>query len=551
MNKLKYVIIFVIFFTAINTAWALDIEYGSIIDHKNNDLLVSYYGIGKKTNYLCSIVSLKCATSKKTILNTSKVSTPSPLNVDVQKELKNKGAIRITISPDKKWLAYYIPASGQENTRTYVVKNLKTNTDSILSEKISYWDIINEERKVFEFSPDSKTLLYLDDRDNTSSIYKVTLNDLDNTELKNTKIKTLAFNISYFIFSSPSIVYYIGNNKTNPYNWALYRLELKSGKEKIIETNVSYIDSILKINNYFIFTRLQAKGYGPEIYNTKTGKLSFLKIPNITTKKNITNEVYTKIGNLNSIIMMPAKYDPKKSYPVMIWLHGGPLRQTSLSYHPYHSYGIYDATLKLLQKNNVIVVKLDYHGSYGYGRQYASDISGNVGKGDISDIMETVKYIKSKYNVKNVYLSGNSYGGYMALRAVVEYPDTFNGIMSINGVTDWESLLVKMKTSIFNTQFGGLPNSSNRKLYDQASIIDRIKNLGNQKIKIIQGTSDGTIPPWQATTLADKLKDKNKNVEITMYEGEDHVFKEKKNIGDICVRMFNLVDVPVDKECTK
>lgn len=549
MTKFKYIFIFLAFFITTPEVMALDIQYGSINGQKNNDLLVQYYGIGKKVNYICNIISLKCSTTKKTTLGTT--NTTLNLKNSVKKELQDKGATHITLSKSKNWLAYYIPAYSQENIRTYVVKNLKTNNDYILSENISYWDIINEQKKIFEFSPDEKSLIYLDDKENEMSLYKVELASLTGTELSNSKIITSAYNIGYFIYTDSQNIYYVGNNKINPYEWSLYSLDLKTGKEKIIETNVSYLDSILKINNSLVFIRLQNKGYGPEIYNTKTKKLGFFKVPNINTSKNIKNETNVKIGKLNAIVMIPPSYNADKTYPVMIWLHGGPIRQTSLSYHPYHSYGIYDAILKLLQKNNVLVIKLDYSGSYGYGREYYESIKGNVGKEDINDIIETVKYAKDKYKVKDVYLSGNSYGGYMALRAVVEYPEVFKGVFSINGVTDWESLLVKMKTSIFNIDFGGLPNENNRKLYDQASIISRIGNLGNQRIEIIQGESDGTIPPWQATLLSDKLKESQKNVNLVTYKGEDHVFKEKKNISDLCVRMFGLMGIPVDKECTK
>jgi dipeptidyl aminopeptidase/acylaminoacyl peptidase len=137
----------------------------------------------------------------------------------------------------------------------------------------------------------------------------------------------------------------------------------------------------------------------------------------------------------------------------------------------------------------------------------------------------------------------------MSLKAVVDHPETFTSIMSINGVTDWESLLVKMKTSIFNTQFHGLPNDSNRNLYNQASIINKISNLGNQSITIVQGQSDRTIPPWQADLMYDKLKEQNKNVNIIKYKGEDHVFKEKKNISNLCIAMFDLVGKKASKEC--
>ena len=90
MNKLKYIIIFVIFFSAASSANALDIQYGSILSHKNNDLLVQYYGIGKKTNYICNITTLKCSNTKKTTLITSSNKTTSPLKPEVRKELQEK-----------------------------------------------------------------------------------------------------------------------------------------------------------------------------------------------------------------------------------------------------------------------------------------------------------------------------------------------------------------------------------------------------------------------------------------------------------------------------
>ena len=409
---------------------------------------------------------------------------------------------------------------------------------------------MNEEKKVFEFSPDEKTLLYLDDKDGFMSLYKVDLNSLTNGKIESIKVNSEAYTVTYFIYNDSSNIYYIGNSKDNPYKWSLYHLDLSTNKENIIESYVSYTDPITKIGPVLIFNRLQAKGYGSEIYNIKTKKIAYFKVPNISTKINIQHEQYVKVGNSNAVVMTPLSYNPKKTYPVLIWLHGGPLRQTSLGYHPYHSYGIYDASLKLLQKNNVIILKLDYMGSFGNGRVYSEKIQGNVGTGDINDVMDAVSYVRNQYHVSDVYLAGNSYGGYMSLKALVEHSDTFKSITSINGVTDWESLVVRMKTSIFNTEFNGLPNTLNKNLYDQASIINKIGNLGNQKIEIIQGGADDTIPPWQSVLLYDRLKAVNKNVTLNTYKGENHVFKLKKNIDSICIKLFGMIGIKNTKECT-
>lgn len=547
MSKLKYLFILIILFTSVSSIEALDIQYGSINGYKGNDVLVEYYDIGKKSDYICNILNYKCSPTKKTILGKT---NSLIIKASIKKELKDKKALHITLSKKNNWLAYYITTKEGDNTRTYIIKNIKNNNNYAISSNVNYWDLVDEQKKVFEFSPDEKTLIYLDDKDGFMSLYKVDLNSLSNGKIESVKINTGAYNINNFIYDDYSNIYYVGNSKDNPYKWSLYHLDLKINKEDIVESYVSYTDPIIKIGSTLIFNRLQEKGYGPEIYNIKTKKIAQFKIPKISTKINIQNEEYIKVGNSNAVVMTPLNYDGRKTYPLLIWLHGGPLRQTSLGYHPYHSYGIYDSILKLLQRNEVIILKLDYRGSFGNGRDYSDKIKGSVGNGDIDDVMEALKYMKNKYHISDTYLSGNSYGGYMSLKAVVENPESFKGVFSINGVTDWESLLIKMKTSIFNTPFNGLPNALNRKLYDQASIINKISNLGSQRIEIIQGEADDTIPLWQASLLYNKLKEVGKNVNLVTYKKENHVFKEKKNIGDICVRLFGLIGIKPDKECT-
>lgn len=277
-------------------------------------------------------------------------------------------------------------------------------------------------------------------------------------------------------------------------------------------------------------------------------KISQIKTPYIKQNIILKDQEVVTFGTSHGVLMKPSDIHVN-SYPLVIWLHGGPYRQTSYGYHPYHSYGIYDSILELLRKDGVVILKLDYRGSLGFGKEYSGAIKGSVGKGDTEDVMSAITYAKSRYNINNVYLIGNSYGGYMSLRTLAEHPNSFAGVVSINGVTDWESLMNKMQTSIFNTQFNGTPNVNNRYLYDQASIINRIGNIGNQKIVIIAGEADHTIPYWQATNIYDAMKTQNKNVNLISYKDEDHVYKEKKTIQDLCVQLFNFVGVSTDVEC--
>ncbi len=549
MRNLKFLALILISIAAFGKAEALDIEYSTTLSTKGSDMLIEYSSIGKKQNFICSTVSAKCTSTKKTTLG---VSSSLSLKQSLKDELDAKHANHITLSPSRNYLAYYIDGTDSAPNRTYTIRDMRTDKEYTISSSTSYWDLVSDEGRVFDFSPDEKRLVYLDDREGTLALYMVDMTTLSNPAIASTKLATSAYQADDFFFTDNQTIYYVGNSVSNKYIWSLYRYNLATGKDAALETGVSYVDPLRKIGSAVVFNRLQTKGYGPEMYNTSTKKIIQFKVPNISTaKKTPTNEEIITVGAATGVLMTPTSKDMTKSFPLVIWLHGGPYRQTSYGYHPYHSYGIYDSILELLRKDNAVVFKLDYRGSFGFGRAYAEGIKGSVGKGDVDDVMAAIAYAKNRYHISGVYLAGNSYGGYLSLAAIAEHADALTGVMSINGVTDWESLLVRMQNSIFNTEFNGLPIDGNRALYDQASIYNKIQNIGNQPIKIIAGEADRTIPFWQATDLYAKLKAANKNVSLVSYKGEDHVYAGKKTIQDLCKQMFTFVGLPVDKDCSK
>ncbi len=538
---------FLIFAASFSKAEAVTINYGTILSTKGTSFIVDYYAIDAHKYFICSVTTRACTATNKTTLGTT---TSLPIKATLKKQLAAKYANHITLSPSKNLLAYYIAANGNTPTRTFTIRNIKTGKEYSAVGGVSYWDLIYEEKGIFSFSPDSKKLAYLDDKDGTSAIYMVNTSALSGTTFKSTKLPTTAYQVFDVLFTDNSTLYYIGNSKTNPYIWSLYRYNLKTNKDIVLASNVSYVDPLRKIGSSVVFNELQALGYGPALYDTVAKKLHQFTIPGVDTKGDTSSDEVVHIGGETGVIMLPPTFDPSKSYPLLIWLHGGPDRQSSYGYQPYHSYGIYDSILKLLQKDGTIVLKLDYRGSLGFGRAYTESIKGSVGVGDVTDVMDAVTYTQNLYHISNTYLAGNSYGGYLSLKALVDRPDTFAGVISINGVTDWASLLVPLRNSIFNVDFNGLPNQTNQNLYDQASILSRVSNLGNQKVEIIQGQADKTINPSQAELLYNALSGLHKNVSIVRYPGEDHVFRYSNNISDLCTQMFTFVGIAPDAQCT-
>jgi dipeptidyl aminopeptidase/acylaminoacyl peptidase len=144
---------------------------------------------------------------------------------------------------------------------------------------------------------------------------------------------------------------------------------------------------------------------------------------------------------------------------------------------------------------------------------------------------------------------GNSYGGYLGLKLLVSYPNQIDGMLSASGVTDWQSLLTNIPSSIFSLDFSGSPNPSNQSLYNAASVINNQSVLGNQKVIVMQGNVDDEVPYQQSVLLNKALTAAGKNVEYYTLQGESHIYENPSSYTLLCNKAFELVGLPQSQSC--
>jgi dipeptidyl aminopeptidase/acylaminoacyl peptidase len=453
----------------------------------------------------------------------------------------------LTISSLGNYIAYYTGTKSNEaGTRTYYLYDLKNNKQYSNTVSVPYWDLVGDQPRLFSFAPDESSLVYVGDQDGSMSLYRVDLKSLpaDSATFGGQKVSLIKGNVADFFFVKNTSLLVVSND-TNPYTWSLRSVDFTKNTVSIIRNNVSYVAKMRQVGSNILINALKNNSSVPVAYNFKTGAVRFFaSFPLSTTTIPGTREVFQTADEYGVLIK------PKTitvSTPLLIWLHGGPYRQTSFGYHPYASYGVYDWMLDEAVKSGAIVLKLDYRGSQGYGSAYASSIKGEVGRGDVGDVVNAEAALRSKMTFGKTYLVGNSYGGYLSLKSIVEHPETFRGALSINGVTDWADLLVNIKTSIFNIHFAGVPSLENQALYDQASIINKVANLGDNPIIVAQGTADQTVDPSQAPLITGVLNQVHKNVTLVEYKGSDHVFSTKAPLEDLCKRLIKLSELTLAK----
>lgn len=455
-----------------------------------------------------------------------------------------------TLSPDGLWLAYYVPL--EKGSKSTVLVNLLSKTREYRFDYTApkNWELLTDENRLLAFSPDSRRFAFLEDSNGYSTARLIDLTKIQSLSSAET-VGTDAINTALDIwFPDNDTLLFSGNDKRNTLDWNLYSYNIADGKFVSVMADIAYMYEIRPIGEKILLGRMSGPNLIPTIYDPAMHQYRELDLKKSPGATGLSKETVTFKNGLNGVLIKNSEVRTTTDTPMVIWLHGGPFRQIGKDYHSYPSYAVYDWVLDQLALQGAVVLKMDYPGSWGYGNKAAYGVVNNVGKNDVESIYNAFSEIEKKLGFKGrVYLMGNSYGGYLAPRMLVAYPNEFEGAIAINGVYEWRTLLNYLKTSLFNVHFDGLYDPEDAGMYEQASITAAIGKLTpKQEVVIINGMADTTINPDQAYTFYELLKTTGKNARIVSIPEENHIFSKTSSIETICQTAAQTLGLETDDE---
>jgi dipeptidyl aminopeptidase/acylaminoacyl peptidase len=454
-----------------------------------------------------------------------------------------------TISPTGKYFAYYQYGTTNQGMRVHTLINLETGKAYRGPVGEREWDLLGDENRLFQFSPDEKVFVYLDDRDGFPTLYRIQLANLSSEKLGGSRMIAKKYTVADFLLWDAQTVYFVANRET-PLEWNLYRYNFVTGRLERVSNQVSYGGVLERSGQYLLYDRLDAQGATVIYYDTVSRETAPVPAQVSFTSMQLQSGTIVKSGKSSVIISYPDGFSKQKTYPVIVWLHGGPYRQTSPGYHSYQSYGMYDWILENLRQSGYVIAKLDYRGSYGYGKAFADGLRGNIGLRDVSDVMSDLALVKRNVNTGQVYLMGNSYGAYVSMRTLVERGASFAGAIGINGVYDWAELNRRVPEGLFAAHFEGPPKEETQQLYFKASILGRLDGLStSDRIMLVHSEEDTSVPYGQSVLLRDALAARGRQDVFVSYPGEDHVFAQSTTVEDLCRRVLEFVGASSAGKC--
>jgi len=211
-------------------------------------------------------------------------------------------------------------------------------------------------------------------------------------------------------------------------------------------------------------------------------------------------------------VVKPHGFDPKKRYPLILNVHGGPQQQWADSFRG--DWQVYPGA-------GYIVAFANPHGSTGFGQEFTAEISGDWGGKVYDDLMKvTDALVKLPYvDTTHVGAMGWSYGGYM-MNWFEGHTDRFKAIASMMGLYDLRSFYGATEELWFpEWDLKGQPWNS--QLYEQFSPSNYVKNFKTPCL-VITGERDYRVPYTQGLQMFTALQKMQVPSRLIVYSNSGH-----------------------------
>lgn len=216
---------------------------------------------------------------------------------------------------------------------------------------------------------------------------------------------------------------------------------------------------------------------------------------------------------LNGWWIKPVGFDPGRTYPVLMYLYGGPGSQEVIDSWRGANYWWF----QMLAQEGYMVACVDNRGTGGRGEEFKKMTYLQLGHYETIDQIEAAKWLGSQPFVdkERIGIFGWSYGGYMSSLCLLKGNDVFKAAIAVAPVTNW-----KWYDTIYTERYMRT-EGENPDGYRQNSPVyfaDRLK--GNYLL--IHGMADDNVHFQNAVEMANALINANMQFETYYYPNRNH-----------------------------
>jgi dipeptidyl aminopeptidase/acylaminoacyl peptidase len=206
---------------------------------------------------------------------------------------------------------------------------------------------------------------------------------------------------------------------------------------------------------------------------------------------------------------------PDGGAPVIVDIHGGPESQRRPSFTGLTQY---------LLSQGYAVFEPNVRGSTGYGRSYThlDDVENRMDS--VRDIEAALDWLAEQDAVDpdRFVAKGGSYGGFMVLASVTEFPERWAAGVDIVGIANFVTFLENTgpwRRSLREAEYGSLEDD--REFLEEISPLNNIENI-EAPLFVLHGENDPRVPVGEAEQIVEGAREQDVPVEKLIFEDEGH-----------------------------
>jgi dipeptidyl aminopeptidase/acylaminoacyl peptidase len=208
--------------------------------------------------------------------------------------------------------------------------------------------------------------------------------------------------------------------------------------------------------------------------------------------------------------------------PMVLSFHGGPEGQARPTF---------SATYQALLSRGIAVFVPNVRGSSGFGKTFVNLDNGALRFDGIKDIEATVRFVTEAKLAEagRIGIMGGSYGGYMVMAGLTEYPGLFAAGANLFGVVNFETFFANTEpwmAAISTVEYGD--PVTEKELLEQLSPIHKVDRVIAPTI-VLHGANDTNVPVVEAEQVVENLEVRGVPVKYVLFPDEGHGWGKVEN----------------------
>lgn len=369
---------------------------------------------------------------------------------------------------------------------------------------------------IYFLENDSDRFIYTtDNRDGYKNLYLCSVKDKSVRRLT-----AVDADVEYVTHDGKFVYYYSWQN--GPTEKRLCRVEIETGKSRMLTpANGTHKVTFSADKKYFVdsYSSLETarcinlcKADGSKIRELFRQDDGPALLTNCRIETGTIKSADGKYDNAYALVK-PLDFDSTKKYPVVLYVYGGPHNQmiTDTYLGGLSRWDIYMA------QHGYVVFTMDNRGTMHNGAEYEKAIHRQCGKVEMEDQMEGMKWLMSHdwVDSERIGVHGWSYGGFMTISLMVNYPEVFKVGVAGGPVIDWKWYEIMYGERYMETE------ATNAAGFAATSLIGRAKDLKG-KLLICQGAIDDTVVWEHSLSFVEDCIKNNVQVDYFPYPTHPH-----------------------------